>query len=160
MGQDCVDHLQEAHRPLPNGLRMKSRAGGRSTAGGRGLGPQICFVACRSTGWRSWLALRSATAYRLPIATLLLQCCIAHGSDQFMASCVDSPMPCANELNTLCPAGFNVTRNVTDAADHDRKTMIIKCEFKSLCRHQAHFSGVLGAPCTCAVASLLGRSEC
>ena len=44
-----------------------------------------------------------------------------------MVSCVDSPMYCANELNKLRPAGFDVTSNVTNAADYACTTMIIKC---------------------------------
>jgi len=51
----------------------------------------------------------------------------AMGPGQFMVTCVDSPMYCANEANKLCPAGFDVVSNVTNPADYGRMTMIIKC---------------------------------
>jgi hypothetical protein len=43
------------------------------------------------------------------------------------APCVDSPSYCAHEANKLCPQGFDVTSNVTNAADYGRMTMTIKC---------------------------------
>ena len=49
------------------------------------------------------------------------------GPGQYMVSCVDSPIYCANESNKLCPDGFDVKSNVTNPADHGRMTMIIKC---------------------------------
>jgi hypothetical protein len=49
------------------------------------------------------------------------------GPSQFMVTCVDSPMYCANESNKLCPNGFDVKSNVTNPADYGRMTMIIKC---------------------------------
>lgn len=49
------------------------------------------------------------------------------GPGQYMVSCVDSPMYCANESNKLCPNGFDVKSNVTNSADYGRMTMIIKC---------------------------------
>lgn len=49
------------------------------------------------------------------------------GPSQYMVSCVDSPVYCANESNKLCPQGFDVVSNVTNPADYGRMTMIIKC---------------------------------
>jgi hypothetical protein len=49
------------------------------------------------------------------------------GPGQYMVACVDSPMNCARESNRLCPAGFDVTSNTTNAADYGRMTMIIRC---------------------------------
>jgi hypothetical protein len=51
----------------------------------------------------------------------------AMGPGQYMVSCVDSPTYCANEANKLCPRGFDVASNVTNAADYGRMTMTIKC---------------------------------
>lgn len=53
------------------------------------------------------------------------------GPGQYMVSCVDSPTYCANEANKLCPRGFDVSSNVTNAADYGRMTMIIKCHTSS-----------------------------
>lgn len=50
------------------------------------------------------------------------------GPGQYMITCVDSPMYCANLANKTCPQGFDVTSNVTNPADHGRMTMIIKCK--------------------------------
>jgi hypothetical protein len=49
------------------------------------------------------------------------------GPDQFMITCVDSPGYCANQAARSCPAGFDVTSNVTNPADYGRMTMTVKC---------------------------------
>lgn len=49
------------------------------------------------------------------------------GPGQFMVTCVDSPVYCANESNKLCPQGFDVTSNTTNPQDFGRMTMIIRC---------------------------------
>jgi hypothetical protein len=49
------------------------------------------------------------------------------GPGQYMITCVDSPMYCANLANKTCPQGFDVKSNVTNPADYGRMTMIIKC---------------------------------
>lgn len=49
------------------------------------------------------------------------------GPAQYMVTCVDSPMYCANESNKLCPRGFDVISNATNPADYGRMTMVIKC---------------------------------
>jgi hypothetical protein len=76
------------------------------------------------------------------IATCLLNACVSMtdskapfsavrstpmGPSQYMVTCVDSPMYCANESNKLCPQGFDVVSNVTNPADYGRMTMIVKC---------------------------------
>jgi len=49
------------------------------------------------------------------------------GPGQYMITCVDSPMYCAQLANKACPNGFDVKSNVTNSADFGRMTMIIKC---------------------------------
>ena len=49
------------------------------------------------------------------------------GPGQYMITCVDSPMYCAQLSNKTCPNGFDVKSNVTNPADFGRMTMIIKC---------------------------------
>lgn len=49
------------------------------------------------------------------------------GPHQYMITCVDSPMYCADLANRTCPQGYDVTSNTNNAADYGRMTMIIKC---------------------------------
>lgn len=48
------------------------------------------------------------------------------GQSQYMITCVDSPMYCANEANKLCQ-NYQVVSNTSDAGNYGRTTMIIKC---------------------------------